>query len=232
MDMGKYGRINEDGAVTEADDSLAQKVECEFRYWANRYRIENRHLRNSHYAIVFTEPFNISGVFFKGKKVLDIGCGPRGSLEWMFQARARVCVEPLTDDYAQFGTNDHSMVYIRSGVESIPLLSQSFDIVTSINNFDHVSDEEAGLREVVRVLRPGGTFLIIVEINTKPKRCEPKMLGWGFGDRICDHGMTRILERHFESVNDTFSFRHSPFNHDNPRVRNGFLVGMFQKRGL
>jgi hypothetical protein len=43
--------------------------------------------------------------FFKGKKFLDIGCGPRGSLEWASQATTRVCADPLAVQYGKLGAD-------------------------------------------------------------------------------------------------------------------------------
>lgn len=43
--------------------------------------------------------------------------------------------------------------------ESIPLPGNSVDLVFSTLSFHHWSDQMKGLREIVRVLRPGGPVL-------------------------------------------------------------------------
>lgn len=57
-----------------------------------------------------------------GRRVLDVGCGPRGSLEWADRARVRVGLDPLVDAYRELGVADHAMGYVaadprrRSGI--------------------------------------------------------------------------------------------------------------------
>jgi len=54
--------------------------------------------------IEFLDYFGLSKDFYKGKKILDIGCGPRGSLEWADMTLERVGLDPpgrkiLKDNY-------------------------------------------------------------------------------------------------------------------------------------
>ena len=53
----------------------------EMYYWKKRKGDEGT-LRNTHYKRYYTEFFKIEDEFYKNKSILDIGCGPRGSLEW------------------------------------------------------------------------------------------------------------------------------------------------------
>jgi SAM-dependent methyltransferase len=148
------------------------KNASELSYWTGRAAAEIT-LTNSHYERVYTDQFQLGPEFFAGKRVLDIGCGPRGSLEWMTEAAERVGLDPLVEEYRRFGIDRHKMSYVAAPAEAIPFPDGHFDIVTSINSLDHVDDVDATIREIVRVTRPGGVFLVSVEIGHKPTRTEP-----------------------------------------------------------
>ena len=53
----------------------------------------------AHYAYFYTTHFGLSETDYAGKAVLDIGCGPMGSLEWATMVRERVGLDPLADAY-------------------------------------------------------------------------------------------------------------------------------------
>jgi SAM-dependent methyltransferase len=49
---------------------------------------------------------------------------------------------------------------VRGNLESLPLKDAEFDLVVSIQVLEHLLDPAAGVRELARVLRPGGTLLL------------------------------------------------------------------------
>jgi len=51
---------------------------------------------------------------------LDIGCGPRGSLEWADMTKERYGLDPLANEYLKLGADKHKMKYVASGAEKIP----------------------------------------------------------------------------------------------------------------
>ena len=61
---------------------LPMKLWTELLYWRLR-KLDEGDLTNEHYEEFFTVYFGLSVADYKGKRVLDIGCGPRGSLEWV-----------------------------------------------------------------------------------------------------------------------------------------------------
>jgi polysaccharide pyruvyl transferase WcaK-like protein/2-polyprenyl-3-methyl-5-hydroxy-6-metoxy-1,4-benzoquinol methylase len=53
--------------------------------------------------------------------------------------------------------------------EAIPIPDETADVVTSFSVIEHQPDKEAAIREVVRVLKPGGVFAVSFDI------CQPDM---------------------------------------------------------
>jgi len=194
-----------DKVLDSSDKPQLGKEDCEMTFWNNTYAREvaqngikeGQGMLNGFYRRIYTKGLELQDSFYKGKKVLDVGCGPRGSLEWLKGiATTTVCADPLANKYTAFGTVGHSMLYVTAGVEDMPFASHSIDIISSINNFDHIVSAEKGLSEILRLLRPDGFFVIIVEIHPIPTRCEPIALGWDFRERVNAAG--------FETVNARF----------------------------
>src|SRR5687767_10314946 len=50
--------------------------------WKEKEAQESGRLLNTHYEPFYTTVFGLTHADYAGKAVLDIGCGPRGSLEW------------------------------------------------------------------------------------------------------------------------------------------------------
>lgn len=144
----------------------------ELGYWEKRKKEEGE-LSNRHYEYFYTHYFGIDRSFYDGKVILDIGCGPRGSLEWASMAERRMGLDPLANEYGELGANKHQMEYIGAPSEQIPLKDSECDAVFSFNSLDHVLDVNQSIKEIKRVTRPGGIFLLLVEVNHPPTACEP-----------------------------------------------------------
>ncbi len=144
----------------------------EFDYWKSKKQAEGV-LGNAHYEYYFTTHFGVDRGFYRGKRILDIGCGPRGSLEWAELALERVGLDPLVPSYKELGIADHKMRYCAAGSETIPFADGHFDVVSCVNAFDHVDDVSRTVREITRVVKTGGLLLLIVEVNHRVRVCEP-----------------------------------------------------------
>lgn len=147
----------------------------ELNYWKSRKTREGT-LSNDHYKYFYTTHFGLDDGFFENKTILDIGCGPRGSLEWATMASRRIGLDPLADEYLRLGADRHNMEYMNAPSEQIPLPDGECDVVCSFNSLDHVHDIDQTLAEIKRITRVGGSFLLLVEINHPPTDCEPHEL--------------------------------------------------------
>jgi len=147
----------------------------ELSYWKGRKNAECL-LSNDHYKHFYTTHFELDESFYKDKVILDIGCGPRGSLEWASMASRRIGLDPLANEYLKLGANQHEMEYICAASEKIPMIDAECDVVFSYNSLDHVENVDQTLREIKRVTCPEGLFLLLVEVNHPPTECEPNEL--------------------------------------------------------
>ena len=104
---------------------------------------------------------------------LDIGCGggatlrrlaaraPRGRVTGMDYSEVAVaCSTELNRRAVESGR----LQVLRGSVEAMPFADAAFDIITTVESFYFWPQPQENLREVHRVLKHGGTFLLIAEI--------------------------------------------------------------------
>jgi ubiquinone/menaquinone biosynthesis C-methylase UbiE len=97
------------------------------------------------------------------KTVLDIGCGTGRLLQKahaIYPSAQLYGIDPAEGmvELAR-GRIPSATIYL-GAAESLPLSDSSVDVVLSSISFHHWSDQIAALREIIRVLRPGGCFCL------------------------------------------------------------------------
>lgn len=207
------------------------KGDHELDYWKSRKAVENV-LANDHYSYFYTTHFGLSPEFYAGKRVLDIGCGPRGSLEWADMTLERFGLDPLADEYLKLGASDHKMKYIKGCAESMPFDDGFLDVVCSFNSLDHVVDEQATIKEIARITKPGGLFLLLTELNHEPTPTEPILLTWEITRSFTEY-FDILDERHYErrapGLYDSIDLD-VPYDHTDTAQRYGILSVKFQRK--
>jgi ubiquinone/menaquinone biosynthesis C-methylase UbiE len=174
----------------------SEKFCGELAFWQSRLAREGA-LRNDHFEYFYTTHFGLDRACYRGKRVLDLGCGPRGSLEWASEAALRLGLDPLAEVYRSFGTARHAMRYVAAGAEQMPFPDGSFDVVCSLNSLDHVDDLGRSVSEIVRVVAPGAYFLLISDIHQHPTTLEPSAYSWDVVDRF-QPDLLVVEQRHYE----------------------------------
>ena len=205
----------------------------ELTYWRWRY-FREKELNNSWYQGLFTDIPELDNSFYSDKRVIDIGCGPRGSLEWMSDSALRIGIDPLMTDYMSLGIENHSSDYLASQAEHLPLRSSSLNVVTSFNSLDHVDDLMLTLTEIERVLVSGGHFVLLVEIHPKATLSEPITIPWNITSLLSNNFLV-VKEKHFEESpsrpgSSAAARAGIEFDHSDPTERSGTLLAVLQRR--
>ena len=190
-------------------------------------------LANDHFEYVYTTHFELLPGFYAGKKLLDIGCGPRGSLEWATMASERVGLDPLIETYRELGIDEHAMTYVAGYAEQIPFPDAYFDVVSSVNSLDHVNDLERAIAEIKRVVKPGGLFLLATDVNHRPRLREPHDYSWDIVRRF-EPEFRALGERHFEDRGGVHAsiFEAEPFDDCVGKKRHGVLSAKLARVSL
>lgn len=118
-------------------------------------------------------------------RILDLCCGT-GDLAFALQRKAKgrvwgadfahtmlVRAKEKGSLESQRGATGWKILFVESDALRLPFADVSFDLVTTAFGFRNLANYEAGLQEIWRVLKPGGTAAILEFTEPKP--------GW-FGD--------------------------------------------------
>ncbi len=93
-------------------------------------------------------------------RVLDIGCG-RAMLLRKLHALGGECTGTEIPAYT-FPEGEKDIRFINGHLSEIGFDSESFDAITIWNVLEHTADPAATLKEIVRILKPGGVFAVAV----------------------------------------------------------------------
>ncbi len=124
-------------------------------------------------------------------RVLELGCGP-GTLWRRNAARLphgwRLTLADFSPGMARAarGTLGPAARYIAADAQAIPCADAQFDAVVANHMLYHVPDRPRALREIARVLRPGGLFYAATngpahmrEVRQLLGRFDPTLAFWG-----------------------------------------------------
>ena len=102
-----------------------------------------------------------SGLVRPGTRILEIGSGRGSLLRWLLDQRADAHGVEIDAALIEESRSLHGVLPLTAvaGV-ALPFPDGHFDLVVSFDVFEHIADSDAHLREVRRVLAPGGWYLL------------------------------------------------------------------------
>ena len=107
--------------------------------------------------------YAIAMEFCSGKTVLDIACG-EGYGSNLLSAKAThvtgMDADAITIEKATAKYKRDNLYFVQSKAEKIAAADTEFDIVVSLETLEHLSDHTAMMKEIKRVMKPGGLLII------------------------------------------------------------------------
>jgi 2-polyprenyl-3-methyl-5-hydroxy-6-metoxy-1,4-benzoquinol methylase len=122
-------------------DGLTGRVECSTPTWHRGYLS----------AVMLENSLRQCGPLVRGT-VLDVGCGQRPYEKTFFAGATRY----IGTDYL----SDRSRPDVVASALQLPFKDNSFDTVVSTEVLEHVPDPLRAMREMQRVLKPGGRLIL------------------------------------------------------------------------
>ena len=102
--------------------------------------------------------------FVQGKSVLDIASGEGYGSAYLSKFANSVIGVDIDRECVNFSRNKYgdiaNLEFVVGSCDAIPLSSESLDIVTSFETLEHHDKHDEMMREIKRVLKPGGVLVI------------------------------------------------------------------------
>lgn len=113
-----------------------------------------------------------------GGRIFDLGCG---NGYFLLDIRRRLCTSVANLTYVGLDASRHNIENFKKKLlsegaedvhpllgtaERLPIESGTVDVVVSSEVLEHIADKESALKEVYRILAPGGTFLFTTPSRT------------------------------------------------------------------
>ena len=87
-------------------------------------------------------------------------------------------------------------MHLAVGIEDLPLLDHSADLVVCRNALDHMPNPAKGLQQIWRILKPDGVFFVSVDIGGLPTPDEPTVFSV--------ESLAALLRDQFEIITQTY----------------------------
>jgi ubiquinone/menaquinone biosynthesis C-methylase UbiE len=134
-----------------------------FDQWASSYEnswMQRAFFDQTHQAVLALA----AGTVHQPESVLDVGCGTGRLLRRAYRYwpdAHLIGVDPAPGMIEKAKLLTPFATFYTSMAEALPLEDASVDLALSTTSFHHWQDQAAGIREIARVLRPGGYFILV-----------------------------------------------------------------------
>ncbi len=194
-----------------------EALRTEFNQWAVQGR--GSEMENHHITIAGQ---TIARMGLKaGDRVLDLGCGAgwatrmlAGAVQGGQGMAAGLDISEEMIARARAGARDvENVLFAIAAADEIPWMDEYFESALSIESFYYYPDQDAVLRELYRVLVPGGGLFILINLYQE----NPYSLGWvkqlkvpvhvrseiEYGEMLRAHGFAGVRISHIADLTAT-----------------------------
>jgi len=107
------------------------------------------------------------------KRILDLGCGDGTRLGNIKTEGKRIGVD--INDYAikKATKNYPEIEFVQADIEKLPFSNGDFDLIYSMFVLEHTQNPEKVINETVRILKKGGTLIMVAPNYGAPNRRSP-----------------------------------------------------------
>lgn len=107
----------------------------------------------------------------KNRRIMDIGTRDGYTVTQLTDLGAReVAGIEVVHETAEFANKNTGGRVRHADMRSIPESDASWDLVTCIHALEHVPDPDTAIREMLRIVKPGGWLFIVVPLEESPSK--------------------------------------------------------------
>lgn len=162
-------------------------------FYAEYYRIEDRHwwfVGRRHIFLRMLERYLPAPAAGQERCILDLGCGTGTMLGYLSRYGEAQGVD--ADDAAVEFCQERGIWNVRQASSlPLPFDDATFDLITAFDVLEHIEDDWGTLRELHRIMRPGG--LLMMSVPAYPQL-------WGAQDEISHHKRRYVARQMRERV--------------------------------
>lgn len=93
--------------------------------------------------------------------VLEVGCGEGRGIDWMIdKSKSFTALDKIEEALAKLRTKYPQAKFISGNIPPFNAPDNAFDVVVSFQVIEHIKDDKSYLKEILRVLKPGGVALL------------------------------------------------------------------------
>jgi len=141
------------------------------------------------------KPYFVSHQWIKGD-LLEVGCGQGRGIDWLLPSIASYsAIDKIESAVAELRKKYSSGNFVSGHLPPLPYPDSSFDSLVSFQVIEHIENDALFLKEIFRVLRPGGVALI-----TTPNRIQSLSRNPWHIREYTSPELTRLAETIFPKV--------------------------------
>jgi SAM-dependent methyltransferase len=141
----------------------------------------------------------IAARYASGKRVLDVASGEGYGSHLIARAALSVTGVDVSADAVAHAAQKYpanNLHYLCASCTDIPLPNASFDLIISFETIEHITEHEQFLREINRLLAPGGVF--VISSPNRPEYSEKTGYNNEFHVKELDRGeLKALLDTHW-----------------------------------
>jgi len=145
-----------------------------------------------------------SSNFIEDKRVLDLASGEGYGGEILARRAAFVCGVDIDAEAIRHASERYrrpNLEFIKGCLTSVPVSdAHSFDVITCFEALEHIDQHDEMMREVKRLLKPGGLFVAVTNGDAHTAGLRIDAGGAPLVTRFSSENGAEALQQHFERV--------------------------------